>query len=134
MDNIVHVTARDQATNQQQGVQINPAGGLSQDEIQRIIVEAQEHSRADQQRREIRQLQNKLEGMVYTNEKVFREFGKLLPDADRDVVQKAITIGKGAIASEQKQVISDAIFALQNASRILTTVMLYNPLKLAPPQ
>ncbi|HEU5162535.1 MAG TPA: Hsp70 family protein, partial [Thermoanaerobaculia bacterium] len=131
---IVHVTARDQATNQQQGVQINPAGGLSQDEIQRIIVEAQEHSRADQQRREIRQLQNKLEGMVYTNEKVFREFGKLLPEADRDVVQKAITIGKSAIASEQKQVISDAVFALQNASRILTTVMLYNPLKLAPPQ
>jgi molecular chaperone DnaK len=130
---IVHVTARDQATGQQQGVQINPAGGLSQDEIQRIIVEAQEHSKLDQQRREIRQLQNKLEGMVYTNEKVFREFGKLLPDADRDVVQKAITVGKAAVASEQKQVISDAIFGLQNASRILTTVMLYNPLKLIPP-
>jgi molecular chaperone DnaK len=130
---IVHVTARDQATGQQQGVQINPAGGLSQDEIQRIIVEAQEHSRADQQRKEIRQLQNKLEGMVYTNEKVFREFGKLLPDKDRDAVQKAITTGKGAIASESKQVINDAIFELQNASRILTTVMLYNPLKLTPP-
>ncbi|HEY0787641.1 MAG TPA: molecular chaperone DnaK, partial [Thermoanaerobaculia bacterium] len=120
---IVHVTARDQATGQQQGVQINPAGGLSQDEIQRIIVEAQEHSKTDAARKEIRQLQNKLEGMVYTNEKVFREFGKLLPDNDRDKVQKAITIGKGAVASEQKQVINDAIFELQNASRILTTVM-----------
>ncbi|HEY0590459.1 MAG TPA: molecular chaperone DnaK [Thermoanaerobaculia bacterium] len=130
---IVHVTARDQATGQQQGVQINPAGGLSQDEIQRIIVEAQEHSKTDAARKEIRQLQNKLEGMVYTNEKVFREFGKLLPDNDRDKVQKAITIGKGAVASEQKQVINDAIFELQNASRILTTVMLYNPLKATPP-
>jgi molecular chaperone DnaK len=130
---IVHVTARDQATGQQQGVQINPAGGLSQDEIQRIIVEAQEHSKADLFRKEIRRLQNKLEGMVYTNEKVFREFGKLLPDADRDKVQKAITAGKGAVASENKQVINEAIFDLQNASRILTTVMLYNPLKLGPP-
>ncbi|HVR42082.1 MAG TPA: molecular chaperone DnaK [Thermoanaerobaculia bacterium] len=130
---IVHVTARDQATGQQQGVQINPAGGLTQDEIDRIINEAQEHSRADQERREIRQLQNKLEGMVYTNEKVFREFGKLLPDEDRDKVQKAINAGKAAVTSEQRNAINDAIFELQNASRILTTVMLYNPLKTQPP-
>src|SRR5574342_1384716 len=84
-----------------------PAGGLSKDEIDRIINEATEHSKADSQRREVRMIQNKLEGMVYTNEKVFREFGKLLPESDRDAVQKAITIGKGAVASEQKQVIND---------------------------
>ncbi|MCA1733879.1 MAG: Hsp70 family protein, partial [Acidobacteria bacterium] len=131
---IVHVTARDQATGQQQGVQINPAGGLTQDEIDRIITEAGEFSRMDQQRKEIRQLQNKLEGMIYTNEKVFREFGKLLNDEDRERVQKAITIGKNSVASENKQPINDAIFDLQNASRILTTVMLYNPLKSQTPQ
>jgi len=131
---IVHVTARDQATGQQQGVQINPAGGLTQDEIERIITEAGEFSRMDQQRKEIRQLQNKLEGMIYTNEKVFREFGKLLNDEDRERVQKSITIGKSAVAAESKQPINDAIFELQNASRILTTVMLYNPLKSQAPQ
>jgi molecular chaperone DnaK len=128
------VTARDQATGQQQGVQINPAGGLTQDEIERIITEAGEFSRMDQQRKEIRQLQNKLEGMIYTNEKVFREFGKLLNDEDRERVQKSITIGKSAVAAETKQPINDAIFELQNASRILTTVMLYNPLKSQAPQ
>src|SRR5205085_2577340 len=87
---IVSVTARDQATGQSTGVQINPAGGLSKDEIDRLITEATEHSRSDAQRREIRMLQNKLEGMIYTNEKVFREFGKLLPDADRARVEKVI--------------------------------------------
>ncbi|MFN2239171.1 MAG: molecular chaperone DnaK [Thermoanaerobaculia bacterium] len=131
---IVHVTARDQATGQQQGVQINPAGGLTQDEIERIITEAGEFSRMDQQRKEIRQLQNKLEGMIYTNEKVFREFGKLLSEEDRERVQKSITIGKSAVAAETKQPINDAIFELQNASRILTTVMLYNPMKSQSPQ
>src|SRR5437867_4411166 len=55
---IVSVTARDQATGQQQGVQINPAGGLTKDEIDRLINEAAEHSRADSARREIRMLQN----------------------------------------------------------------------------
>src|SRR5687767_818087 len=63
---IVNVTARDQATGQSQGVQINPAGGLSKDEIDRIINDASAHQRADAARRELRMLQNKLEGMIYT--------------------------------------------------------------------
>lgn len=130
---IVNVTARDQATGQSQGVQINPAGGLSKDEIERIINEATEHSRQDAARRDIRVVQNKLEGMIYTNEKVFREFGKLLNEGDRERVNKAILRAKESVASEEKQVLNDAIFELQNASRILTSVMLYNPMKMTAP-
>jgi molecular chaperone DnaK len=130
---IVNVTARDQATGQSTGVQINPAGGLSKDEIERLVNEAAEHSRADAQRREIRMLQNKLEGMIYTNEKVFREFGKLLNDDDRDKVQRIISRAKESVAAEEKQRLTDAIFELQAASRILTSVMLYNPMKMGAP-
>jgi molecular chaperone DnaK len=126
---IVNVTARDQATGQSQGVQINPAGGLSKDEIDRIINDASAHQRADAARRELRMLQNKLEGMIYTNDKVFKEFGKLLSEDDRNRVQRMINKAKEVVASEDKQPISDAIFELQSASRILTSVMLYNPLK-----
>jgi molecular chaperone DnaK len=126
---IVNVTARDQATGQSQGVQINPAGGLSKDEIDRIINDATAHQRADAARRELRMLQNKLEGMIYTNDKVFKEFGKLLSEGDRDRVLKIITRAKEQVASDDKQPINDAIFELQSASRILTSVMLYNPLK-----
>ncbi|HEY8181118.1 MAG TPA: molecular chaperone DnaK [Thermoanaerobaculia bacterium] len=129
---IVNVTARDQATGQSQGVQINPAGGLSKDEIDRLVTEAEEHQRADANRREVRMLQNKLEGMIYTNEKVFREFGKLLNDADRDSVQKQISRAKESVASESKQSLNEAIVELQVASRILTSVMLYNPATRAP--
>ncbi len=131
---IVNVTARDQATGQSQGVQINPAGGLSKDEIDRIINDASAHQRADASRRELRMLANKLDGMIYTNEKVFREFGKLLTDDDRDRVQKIIARSKEAVGAEDKQKINDAIYELQAASRILTTVMLYNPLKASAPQ
>jgi len=130
---IVNVTARDQATGQSQGVQINPAGGLSKDEIDRIINDASAHQRADAARREMRVLANKLDGMIYTNEKVFREFGKLLKDDERDRVQKIITRAKEAVGAEDKQKINDAIFDLQSASRILTGVMLYNPLKVSAP-
>jgi molecular chaperone DnaK len=126
---IVNVTARDQATSQSQGVQINPAGGLSQDEIDRIINDASAHQRADAARRELRVLANKLDGMIYTNEKVFREFGKLLKEDDRERVQKIITRAKDVVGNEDKQNVNDAIFELQTAARILTSVMLYNPLK-----
>jgi molecular chaperone DnaK len=130
---IVSVTARDQATGQSQGVQINPAGGLSKDEIDRLVQEAAEHSRADASRRETRVLQNKLEGMIYTNEKVFREFGKLLNDEDREKVSTVIGRAKEVVAAEEKQRLNDAIFDLQGAARILTSVMLYNPLKMGAP-
>ena len=130
---IVNVTARDQATGQSQGVQINPAGGLSKDEIDRLVSEAEEHQRNDANRREVRMLQNKLEGMIYTNEKVFREFGKLLNDADREKVQKIINKSKEAVVGEAKSALNEAIYDLQAASRILTSVMLYNPSKMSVP-
>ena len=126
---IVNVTARDQATGQSQGVQINPAGGLSNDEIQRLVDEAADHQKADATRREIRLLQNKLEGMIYTNEKVFRKFGKLLNDKDQKSVQDAIIKAKDMVAAEERSRLNDAISQLQLASRVLTEVMLYNPLK-----
>jgi molecular chaperone DnaK len=124
---IVNVTARDQATGKSQGVQINPAGGLSEDEIQKIVTEASAYQREDAARREVRQLQNKLEGLIYTNEKVFREFGRLLNEQDRGSVQQIISRAHAAAGSEERQRINDAIFDLQSASRILTGVMLYKP-------
>ena len=130
---IVSVTARDQATGQSTGVQINPAGGLSRDEIDRLIEEANEYSRSDAARREVRMLQNKLEGMIYTNEKVFREFGKLLKDDERERVQTIINNARNALTFEERQRLTDAIFDLQGASRVLTSVMLYNPMKMNAP-
>jgi molecular chaperone DnaK len=130
---IVNVTARDQATGQSQGVQINPAGGLSKEEIDRLVNEASEHQRSDSARRELRMLQNKVEGMIYTNDKVFREFGKLLSEDDRNKVGKIIGKAKEVASTEEKQKLNDAIYELQAASRILTSVMLYNPAKSTAP-
>jgi hypothetical protein len=53
----------------------------------------------------------------------------LLTEPDRERVQKIINRAKEVVGSEDKQNINDAVFELQTASRILTSVMLYNPLK-----
>ena len=127
---IVSVTALDQATGLSQGMQINPAGGLSQEEIDNLVNEAEEYQRSDASRRELRVMQNKLEGMIYTNEKVFNEFGKLLSAEDQEKVKKSLVKAKESVAADDKQKLSDSIYDLQTAARILTSVMLYNPMRM----
>jgi molecular chaperone DnaK len=129
---IVSVTALDQATGQSQGMQINPAGGLSQAEIDSLVTEAEEYQRSDASRRELRLMQNKLEGMIYTNEKVFHEFGKLLSAEDQQKVKESLVKAKESVNADNKQQLSDSIYDLQTAARILTSVMLYNPMKFQP--
>ncbi|HEV8435060.1 MAG TPA: molecular chaperone DnaK, partial [Thermoanaerobaculia bacterium] len=127
---IVSVTALDQATGLSQGMQINPAGGLSQEEIDSLVNEAEEYQRSDATRRELRMMQNKLEGMIYTNEKVFNEFGKLLSAEDQEKVKRGLVMAKESVSADNKQKLADSIYELQTAARILTSVMLYNPMKL----
>jgi len=71
--------------------------------------------------------------MIYTNEKVFREFGKLLGEGEREKVSAVIARAKELVAAEEKARLNDAIFDLQTAARILTSVMLYNPMKMGAP-
>jgi molecular chaperone DnaK len=131
---IVSVTALDQATGQSQGVQINPAGGLSQEEIDQLVDEATQFQRSDASRRELRVMQNKLEGMIYTNEKVFNEFGKLLSAEDQEKVKKSLIKAKESANADERQRLVDSIYDLQIAARILTGVMLYNPMKMQVPE
>ena len=64
---------------------------------------------------------------------MIRECGKRLNEEERANGQKCITQAKESVVSEEKQRLNDAIFELQTASRILTSVMLYNPVKMNVP-
>ncbi|HXU46476.1 MAG TPA: molecular chaperone DnaK [Thermoanaerobaculia bacterium] len=121
---IVSVTARDLATNLSQSVQINPAGGLSEDEIKRLIVEADRNAKTDQDRKEIRQLKNRLEGLIYSNERVFDQFRDMLPEDDRQRIHDAILQARVAITNEQRADIEGALFDLTSVSRLLSDAML----------
>ncbi len=122
---IVNVSARDMATGKAQGVQINPAGGLSQDEIDRIVEEAASNKAADLKRKEIRQLKNKLEGLIGGNERVFREFGNLLQEDERDRIARTLERAKEVMTEDTRGEIDNALLDMQGVSRILTNAMLY---------
>jgi len=125
---IVHVSARDLATGKEQGIEVNPAGGLSKAEIDALIAEADRYRQDDEMRRDIRQLQNRLEGLLYTNERVVREFGASLKPTERDEVRATLNRARKAVTSEERSVLEEAILAVQEAAHILTQVIMVNPL------
>ncbi|HVN75972.1 MAG TPA: molecular chaperone DnaK [Thermoanaerobaculaceae bacterium] len=127
---IVQVTARDLATGREQSIQVNPAGGLSKDEIDRMIAEADRMRKEDMRRREIRLLRNKLEGLLYTNERVFKEFGSMLEASIGEKVKGALEHGRRVLDSEDQTVLQGAIDAVQVVARHLTEVMLTDPTRL----
>jgi molecular chaperone DnaK len=123
---IVNVSARDMATNKSQGLQINPAGGLTKDEIERLVEEAEVHGREDGQRREVRRLKNRLEGLIYTNERVFEQFQKMLATDDRRRVRETLIQSRMALANDDRADLEAAMFDLNSVSRQLSELMLDN--------
>ena len=121
---IVSVSARDVATNRSQSVQINPAGGLTKEEINRLIEEAEEYSREDRERREIRRLKNRLEGLIYTNEKVIDQFKDMVDSSERQQIREVLLKSRMALTSGDRADLEAAMFDLNSVSRQLSELML----------
>ncbi len=121
---IVSVSARDVATNRSQSVQINPAGGLTKEEIDRLIEEAEEYSREDKERREIRRLRNRLEGLIYTNEKVIDQFKDMVDGNERQQIREILLKSRMALTSGDRADLEEAMFDLNSVSRQLSELML----------
>jgi molecular chaperone DnaK len=121
---IVHVSARDLATGKAQGMQINPAGGLSQSEIDRIIREASAFASADSERREIVHIRNRLEGMLSSNERVLAEFSEVLSSDERERIEETLRHSREIASSESRDQLNEALFDMQGVSKVLTRVML----------
>jgi molecular chaperone DnaK len=122
---IVNVSARDLATGKAQGIQINPAGGLSQAEIDKIIKEASAFAEADHVRRELAQLKARLEAMLASNEKVLGEFGSALAADERERIEETLKRSHEiATGGDSRDALNEALFDMQGVSKVLTRVML----------
>jgi len=121
---IVHVSARDLATGKAQGMQINPAGGLSQSEIDRIIREAATFAAADNERRELVQIRNRLEGMLSSNQRVLAEFAEVLSADERERIEQTLKRSREVASSESRDELNEALFDMQGVAKVLTRVML----------
>jgi molecular chaperone DnaK len=123
---IVNVSARDLSTNLSQSMQINPAGGLSESEVRRLVEEASEHSQADAKRREVRQLKNRIEGLIYSNERVYTQFRSLLPEESSKRIHDVLLHARTALNNDGQGELDAAVYDLNSVAQILSEVMLSN--------
>jgi molecular chaperone DnaK len=121
---IVQVSARDVATNMSQSVQINPAGGLSREEIDRLVREADEFAKADAEKRDVRRLKNRIEGLLYTNDRVFAQFRETLPEKDRRKASDTLLKARTALSSDKRVDLEAALYDLNALSRQLSRRMM----------
>jgi len=87
---IVHVTAKDKATNKEQQIKIQASGGLSDADIEKMVKEAEANAAEDKKRRELAEARNHADAMVHQTEKNLAEFGDKVSAEDRAAVQTAI--------------------------------------------
>ncbi len=121
---IVNVSARDQATGKAQGIRITPAGGLSGQEIERLIQEAQENAATDEARREVRLSKVRLDGIITSNERVFAKFAEMLDADERARIDETLRRAREICSGDSAEDIRMALSDMQGVSRVLTNVML----------
>jgi len=113
---IVNVFAKDLGTGKEQSVKVVPTSGLTEQEIQRMIGEADSHREDDQRKRELADLRNNAETLIYTTEAAVREYGDVLTETDLSDIRVDLDRCKHALESGAPQQIRLAIDQLQDSS------------------
>src|SRR5436190_3204424 len=121
---IVSVSATDKATGREQQMRISPTSGLSQDEIERIMQEAQTSADADRTLRDRLDLNNKLASLVKNTQRAFLEFGGLLTKEQQESGQELLQHGEEALGSSEIGEIRIALDQVERLARQLTAAMM----------
>jgi molecular chaperone DnaK len=124
---ILNVSARDKATGKQQQITITASSGLSKDEVERMVREAEANAAEDARRREEIELRNQTDALVYQTERALAEHGSKLSDSERQSVEQALTEAREALRGEDVDRIRRAPDALTRASQTLAEAMRRQP-------
>jgi len=123
---IVSVSAQDKATGREQQMRITPTSGLTPDEIDRLIREAEEFADSDRGAKETIVLRNKLDSLLRNTQKSFTKFGGLLTEEEQQAAERCFLDAEAAARSESLEQIDKALNNLERTASQLTSAML-NP-------
>jgi molecular chaperone DnaK len=116
---ILHVSAKDLGTGKEQKIQITASSGLNEDEIKRMVTEADQHADEDRGRREEVESRNRLDSLVYSTEKLLKEHQGKLPEAKSKDIESALADAKRALEAGKKDGMDTAYEKLTSASHRL---------------
>lgn len=100
---IVHVSAKDKATNKEQKVRIQASGGLTDEEIKKMVKDAEAKAEEDKGRKALVEAKNHADSLIYSTEKSLNEYGSKIPDNDKKAIEDAIKALKDELASEDPE-------------------------------
>jgi len=113
---IVHVSAKDLGTGKEQNIRIESSGGLSDQDIDRMVKEAELHAEEDKKERERAEVRNEADSMIYSTEKNIKELGDKVSAEDKSKTEEAIAELRKALEGGDLQVIKDKTEALKQVS------------------
>jgi len=116
---IVHVSAKDLGTGKEQSIRITASSGLSKEEIDKMVHDAEAHASEDKQKRELIEARNHADSLVYSTEKSLKEFGDKIDDGEKKKIEDGIAALKKAMEGNDAAAITKASEELTQASHKL---------------
>jgi len=120
---IVHVSAKDMGTGKEQSIEITASSGLSEEEIENLVKDAEMHAEEDKMKRELIDARNMADSLIYSTEKSMKEAGDKLEDALKAEIDGAIENLKKAMDGEDQEEIKKLTEELTQASHKLAEIM-----------
>jgi molecular chaperone DnaK len=116
---ILHVSAKDKATGKENKIKIQASSGLSEEEVQRMVQDAELHAEEDKKVHELADARNQADGMVHMTKKSLTEYGKELSDEEKAAIEAAIKEVEDAVRGTDKAEIEAKTQALATAAQKL---------------
>ncbi|HEX9290149.1 MAG TPA: molecular chaperone DnaK [Anaeromyxobacteraceae bacterium] len=113
---LVHVSAKDLGTGKSQQIRITASSGLSEAEIQRMIKDADANRIDDKKKKDLADLKNNAEGLIYTTEKSLEEYSSALKPQDVDEIKADLEVLKAILPSNDPPAIKDALVRLEGSA------------------
>ena len=120
---IVHVTAKDLGTGKQQQIRILASSGLSEDEIERMVHEAEDKANEDKEKKEIADMRNMSDGLIYTTEKSIEEYSSYLNDTEIAEIHEDLETLKRVYESDDIEKLRAALSRLEASSHRIAEAM-----------
>ena len=113
---ILNVSAKDKATGKEQSIRITASGGLSEEDIQQMVADAEVNAEADKVFEELITARNTADGMINAAKKTLEEAGEHATDDERSAIEAAVTVAEEAVKGDDKDAIEAATTALTEAT------------------
>ena len=120
---IVNVSARDKATGKEQKITITASSGISEDEIKKMVKDAESHAEEDKKRKQQIETRNRLDTLVYNTEKILSEHRDKIPADEAGRIEEALKRGKSALEREQDDEMERVTSEITQASHRLAEIM-----------